>query len=271
MKFDSSLAWKQASAAISANREVLLALSGVFFLLPGLALALFLPAPEPVPGQSEKQAMAALQQYYLSAMPFLIPMALIQAMGTLALLTLFTDRSRPTVGQAIKLGLGGILPFIAAQLLFGLTIVVIGWSLLALGAFTGSPLVAGLGIAIVILLAIYGWIKTSLVAPIVAVERVRNPVIALQRSWRLTKGNSVRIGLFYLLLLIVFMVLIGVITIVVGIVLAMVASAETGRIAGAVVSSAITAVMTLYFVAVIATVHRQLAGPSPEAAGAPFE
>ena len=42
MKFDSNRAWREASASASANREVLLAVAGVFFLLPGLASVLFL-------------------------------------------------------------------------------------------------------------------------------------------------------------------------------------------------------------------------------------
>lgn len=271
MKFDSNLAWKQASSSIGANRELLLALSGVFFLLPGLVVALFFPSPEPVAGQSEAQMMAAMQSYYLSAMPFLIPMALVQAAGTLALLTLFTDRSRPTVGEAIRQGLAGILPYIAAQLLLGIGIGIVGGLALALGALTGVPAVAAIVIVAIVLAVVYAAIKTSLVAPIIAVERERNPVKALRRSWLLTKGNSARLGLFYLLLLVAFVVVMGVIMMIVGLILAAVAGAEGGRIGGAVVSSTLGAVMTLYFVAVIAAVHRQLAGPSTETVRAPFE
>lgn len=271
MKFDSNLAWKQATASIKANREVLLALAGVFFLLPSLAFALFVPPPQQVAGQSEAQMMAALQAYYVSALPYLIPMALVQAAGTLAMLTLFTDKSRPTVGQAIKQGLVGILPYIAAQLLVGMAIGLLGGVALALGALTGVPALAGLLIAAVVLGAIYAAIKISLVAPIVAVERERNPVVALQRSWRLTKGNSVRIALFFALLLVAFMVVMSVISIVVGLALAALAGPEAGTIGDAVVSSALGAVMTLYFVAVLAAIHRQLSGPSPEAASAPFK
>lgn len=271
MKFDSNLAWKQASSSIAANREVLLALSGVFFLLPSLAFALFFPQPQPVAGQSETQAMAALQAYYLSAMPVLIPMAFIQAAGTLALLTLFTDRSRPTVGEAIRLGLAGILPYIGAQLLLGLGLGLLGGIALALGAVTGVPAIAGIVMAAVVIAAVYAGIKTSLVAPIVAVERERNPIAALKRSWQLTRGNSVRIALFYALLLIAFVVVMSVIMAVIGITLAIVAGAEATRIVAAVLSAAIGAVMTLYLVAALAAVHRQLAGSSPEAASAPFE
>ena len=43
------------------------------------------------------------------------------------------------------------------------------------------------------------------------------------------------------------------------------------KVATAVVSAGVGAVMTLYFVALVAAVHRQLAGPSPDAASAPFE
>jgi membrane-anchored glycerophosphoryl diester phosphodiesterase (GDPDase) len=271
MKFDSNLAWKHASSSIGANREVLLALSGVFFLLPNLALALFVRSPEPVAGQTEAQMVTAIQTYYLAALPYMIPIMLLQAMGTLAVLTLFTDTSRPTVGAAIKQGLVGTLSYIAAQILLGIAVGIMGGMVLTLGAATGVPAVAGLAIALVLLAVVYVYIKTSLVAPVIAVERQRNPVTALQRSWRLTKGNSLRIALFYLLLLLAFLVVFGVIMMVVGLILAAVAGLETTRIAAAVVSSALTAVMTLYFVGAMAAVHRQLAGPSPEAASAPFD
>jgi hypothetical protein len=271
MKFDSNLAWKQASSSIGANREVLLALSGVFFLLPSLAFALLLPQPAAAAGQSEAQQLAAMRSYLTGALPFFIPMALVQAAGTLAMLTLFTDKSRPTVGQAIRLGLAGILTYIAAQLVLAVGIGVLGGVALTLGAVTGVPVVAVLAVAAVVLFAIYAWIKTSLVAPIVSVERERNPFAALRRSWRLTKGNSLRIGLFYALLFIAFFVVLGVIAMIVGLVLAALGGAEAVRIGDAIVSSTLGAVMTLYLVAVMAAVHRQLAGPSPEAVSAPFE
>lgn len=271
MKFDSNLAWKQATSSVGANREVLLALSGVFFLVPSLAFALFFPAPEPAAGQSETQMVAVMQAYYLSALPVMIPMALVQAAGTLALLTLFTDRTRPTVGAAIRQGLAGILPYIAAQLLLGMAIVVGGGAAIALASLSGVPSLAVLAVGAVVVGAVYAGIKTSLVAPIVAVERERNPVAAMRRSWQLTKGNSARIGLFYVLLGLALLVVLGVITMVIGAIFAATAGAETARIVGAVVSSGVGAVMTLYLVAVMAAIHRQLAGASPEAVAAPFE
>lgn len=270
-KFDGNLAWKQASAALAANRELLLALAGVFFLLPSLAFGLFLPQPEPTPGASPDQMMATMQVYYLSVFPYMLGTALIQATGTLAVLTLFTDRTRPTVGQAIKLGLGGLFSYLAAQLLLGIGLGVVGSLVLGVGALTGSQVLVGLLIVALLVGVLYVAVKTSLVAPIVAVERERNPVAALRRSWRLTRGNSVRVALFYLLFLVAFGLIFIVAMALIGIVLALVASGSTATTIATVISSALGAVMTLYFAAILAAVHRQLAGPSAERISAPFE
>ncbi|GAM05589.1 hypothetical protein [Novosphingobium sp. MBES04] len=42
MQFDSNLAWNEAVARVRANRDVLMALAGVFFLLPALLSSVFL-------------------------------------------------------------------------------------------------------------------------------------------------------------------------------------------------------------------------------------
>ncbi len=271
MKFDSNLAWKHASAAIAANREVVFALAGVFFLLPGLAMALLFPAPEPVADMDSKAALAAMSGYYASILPFLLPMVLFQAAGTLALLTLLTDRTRPTVGEAIRMGVKGILPYVGAQLILGIGVGLIGGVILMIGAATGLAVLTGIGVAVVAALVIYAAIKTSLVAPVVAVEGERNPIAALKRSWVLTRGNSVRIGVFYLLVLAVFLVVIMVVTAVVGIIAAIIGGPDAGEMAGVVVSAALNAVMALYFVAIIAATHRQLAGEPAETTRATFE
>lgn len=271
MTFNSNLAWKEASAAIAANRDVLLALAGVFFLLPSLAFGLFFPQPEPAPGLSEQQLMTLMSEYYASAMPVVIPMALVQAAGTLAMLTMLTDRSRPTVGEAIRQGFGGIVPYLLAQLLLGIGLGLAGGVLLAVASVSGIGALVAVAIVAILLAVAYAAIRTSLTGPIIAVERERNPVAALRRSWRLTSGNSARIGVFYLLVVVVFAVLSAVIMAVTGIVLALVAGGEAARIVATVLSAAIGAAMALYFVAMIAAVHRQLAGPSPETAAGLFD
>lgn len=271
MKFDSNRAWKEASAAISGNREVLLALAGVFFVLPSLAFALLVPAPQAQPAATAEQSVALMQAHYAATMPYLLPMMIVQATGTLALLALFTDRRRPTVAEAIKLGALGLLPYVAAQLLLGVA-VGLGFGLLgALAALTGIKALVAIVAVLAIVGIVYAMIKTSLTAPVIMVDRTRNPVAALRRSWSLTSGNSLRIGLFYLLLFIVFFIVVTLVMAVTGLVSTLLAGGEAAKVISAVVSSVMGAVMTLYFVAVIAAVHRQLAGPSAERVSATFE
>lgn len=271
MKFDSNLAWKEASSAVAANREVLLALAGVFFILPSLAFALLMPTPEPQPGATAEQAMRVAQAYYLQAFPYALPVMILQGVGTLALLALFTDRRRPTVGEAIKLGFIGLLTYLAAQLLMGLGLGLVFGLLGGIAVASGAKALVAVVIVAAVLGFLYVTIKTSLMAAVIMVEGVRNPVTALTRSWRLTKGNSARLGLFYLLLGVVFVVVISIITAIVGLLTTMLLGGETAKVIDAVVSSALTAVMTLYFVAIIAAAHRQLAGPSPERISETFE
>ncbi|MDE8652396.1 glycerophosphoryl diester phosphodiesterase membrane domain-containing protein [Novosphingobium album (ex Liu et al. 2023)] len=271
MTFDSSLAWKQASAAISANREVLLALAGVFFMLPALVLEMFFPQPEPTAAMNEQQIAQLVSDYYVSILPVLIPMVLFQALGTISLLTMLTDRSRPTVGEAIRRGVRGILPYLLAQMLLGLAVGIGGGAVLGVFALSGVPALIGVGVALVLAVVIYAAVRTTLVAPAIAVESMTNPVAALKRSWQLTRGNTLRILGFYALVLVVFLVIAMVVGIIVGIPLSLFAGTMASTIVGAIVSSSINALLALYFVAIIAAVHRQLAGPAPDIDRATFE
>ena len=56
--FDSSRAWADASAAVSINRDVLLALAGVFIVLPAFAIMVLLPFSAPQQGITLQALMA---------------------------------------------------------------------------------------------------------------------------------------------------------------------------------------------------------------------
>ncbi len=271
MKFDSNLAWKNGTGAILANREVVLALAGVFFLLPGLVSALLFPAPAQIAGMEGEAAMAAMSEYYVSIAPFLVPMILFQAVGTLALLALLTDRTLPTVGEAIGMGVRGIVPYMLAQLALGLGVGLIGGLVLAIGTATGIAALAVLGVGAVLILFIYTAIRTSLVAPVVAVEGERNPIAALKRSWTLTQGNAARLLVFFALVFLVFTVISIVATSLLGLVASAIGGAQAGEITGAAVSATINAAMALCMVAAVAAAHRQFAGPSAQAIGSTFD
>ncbi|MFC0590198.1 hypothetical protein ACFFF7_12305 [Novosphingobium aquiterrae] len=271
MKFDSNLAWKDAASSVSANRDVLLALAGVFIALPTFAMAIFVPPPVPAEGAKAEASLALMGEYYSHAWPMLIGLALLSLLGTLTMLTLFTDRSRPTVGEAIKQGARAVLPVIAAQLLFGLAIGIAGSVLLGAAIASGSTalkLLVGAGLLLGIA---YAAVRVSLVSPVVVVEGLRNPVAALRRSWMLTSANVLRIFLFYALLLIAFLVIYILIGSGLGLLVALVSSGEVAAGINNLIAAFLQSVLSVYSVAVAAAVHRQLAGPSAEAAARPFE
>lgn len=271
MKLDSNRAWKDASRNVSRNREAIVAVAGVFFLLPQLVLALFFPQPEPAVGMSEAQIMDLLQGYYLATLPALLPMVFCQALGTVTLLTLLSHAARPTVGEALRHSLSGVLTYLGAQILLGLAIGFGGGLVLSLLALSGirALVVAGL---LLVLVAVAGIVlRVSLSAAVVAIEGERNPMRALRRSWALTAGSGWRLFSFYALVFVAFLVIQMVLGIVIGIPVAMLGGSYGAQIATALVSAMLNALMAVYLVAIVGAVHLQFAGAPVEQERRTFE
>lgn len=256
-KLDSNAAWKEASGLIAANREVLFALAGVFFMLPSLLLSVVLGEPAIDPAASGEQIMAAMLEFYADGWWLILLAALVQIVGMLSVLTLMRDRRRPTVGEAIKAGFVEFPTYLAAQLLFVLVVGLGGGLLVGLAAAV-LPALAAVMVLLLVAFLVFAAIRLILVAPVVAVDGERNPVAALRRSWRITRANFWRIFGFLVLAAILFLVAAAVIMILVGIVFALVSEGEVQRVLASVVSSALSALAVLYFLGILAAIHRQL-------------
>lgn len=274
MKFDMGRAWSDAVALLSANRQVVLVVAGAFFFLPYLALMLLLPdsAAELQAAQREsgdpQVALQALSTFYGQIWWALLLVGVLQGIGMLGLMALLTDRARPTVGEALMIGAKFFLPYLGAQILMGIGAVLIVMVPLAVGAAAGGA--AGLLVGLLAAVAVvYLWTKLSLTIPVIVIERVMNPVAALTRSWSLTKGNSLRLFGFYALLFLAALVL----AIVLGIVIA-VLTLLTGPTGSAVVNGIVNGLVNMagvtLIMAVLAAIHRQLAGPSAAAVSETF-
>lgn len=275
MKFDMSAAWNEALRLISANRQVITIVAGVFFFLPYLAFMLLfmnqMNALEAAQASNpDPDAMgAAMMTFYGDVWWVILLFMVIQGVGMLGLLTLLTDRSRPTVGAALASGARLFLPYFGAQLLMG---VVFGLLLLvpiAVGAGASAAAGVVLGIAAVIAF-VYLFVKFLLTPAVIAIERQANPISALSRSWQLTKGNSLRIFLFIFLLFVAVMIVGGVFSMILGLLFAL-AGAEAAVIGQALVSGLVNAVFYVIFLGVIAAIYRQLAGTSGEALHETFD
>lgn len=272
MKLDMGQAWNRATELVSANKDVVGIVAGVFFFLPLFALSVLVPestsppAADPEDFDAVMAALAAVYQTYWWA--FLLIMAL-QMVGTLALYALLTDRARPTVGEALARGAKGFPSFIAASLLSGIAAIATGALPFSFAAALQMPAIAALGL-ISLPVALYIVIKFALAGPVIGIEQTLNPLTALSRSWQLTKGNSLRLFAFFALLTIVYFVINLLVTAIAGVIFAALGP-QVALIGNALVANLIGAIVTTLYVAILVGVYNQFAGSSPEAISETFE
>lgn len=260
-RLDSSLAWKTATRLVSTNRDMLLAIAGVFFLLPSLAFSVFVPEPQMPPGTSPERMMETIAEAWQSSLPLLVIVTLLQMAGTVTMLIVMTDPARPTVGQAIQRGFKALLPYVAAQIIVGGALGLAFLVLVSLSALTGVQALAAFVIVAAFVAMIWCSLRMALVAPVLAIEAERNPMQALRRSWALTRGNSGRLLAFFILAGLLFAVIYGLAMMLVGVVLVLTTGGGVQQVLTAAISSAITSGALVYFVAMLAAVYRQMAGP----------
>lgn len=265
MKFDMGAAWNAATSLIGRNRDVIVVVAGAFFFLPYLAATLLMPqamAPQPANPEDMQALMDAAMQTYADYWWAMLIIFVLQGIGTLALLVLLTDRSRPTLGDALKRGTTAFPSYFATNILAALavvSIVALPFGLMAAASGTAMAVLAGF---VMIPLIFYLVIKFSLIMPAIAIDGILNPFAAIARSWRLTKGNSFRLFLFFVLLFVAIVVVSVLATMVLGVVFAAFGG-EIELIGNGVVSSLVNAAFSVIFLAVLAGVHQQLAGDRP--------
>lgn len=258
MDLDTSKAWSEATATISANKEVLAAIAGVFFFLPALGLALFFPQPEAPTGAEARQLLEMMSGFYRQIAPYLLLSALIQVLGQLTVLTLTAQAGRVTVGDAIRAAAGGLLPYLGTQVLVMLAAMGV-FGVIAMLVAVSRVLAVVIGL-LALIAAVWIGMRLILVPVVIAVERLRNPLAVLRRSWLLTGGNAGRIMLFLVVLGLAMVVISIVASAMAGIVLALFGGAEAARIGGAVISAMIGAAFAIYVPISFAAMHRQLTG-----------
>ncbi len=261
-RFDSNRAWQDASTTVLANRDMLIALAGVFLVLPAFAITVLNPPPEPPQGADFKAVLEMLGTYFKGAWPGYLLVGLINTIGTMAILALFGHASRPTVGQAIGQGLTTTPVAIVVQITQGFLLtgaIMLPSTILGL---SGSPGLAALGILIGAGLAIYLAVRLCLANAVIAIDGLRNPIAALQRSFALTRANAGRLLVFFALLVLAFVISLQLIQWLIGLLAELLIGGEAAVMIGALAGSILSAAMTVYLLAATAASHRQLAGPT---------
>ncbi|TYC89443.1 lipoyltransferase [Novosphingobium sp. BW1] len=282
MQFDSNLAWSEAVARVRANRDVLIALAGVFFLLPALLSSVFL-------ADIQQQMMALAQdseglEALISAnlgpiLAFGIGGMLVQFVGYLAVAVILGVGGRPSVGEAISLALRATPALIGATLLYAVGLMLASFVLglfVALGSLVAGSAGASLGGAVMLIglvgLAIWSSVRFSLLVPAMVREGLSNPVAAMRRSWDLTGGHTPRLLGFYALLMLGYFAISFMVSLLLITPLSLVfgAGAVTNFLAG-LVAGLIGAVSNVLLVAVLVRVHAQLSQATPDGQASLFD
>lgn len=236
-KFDKSAAWDDAKRLLGAHQNYVWTIAGVFIFLPQLLFGLLMPAPNALQqtALTPEAQIETLRGLMLTLLPFALLMAVVSSIGSAAILRIWLARSEITVGDAVKTGLGLVITLFIIHILTSISV--------------------GIGLFLLIIPGIYLWVRL-LVAPAFAVDmNERNPIAALAASWRLTKGNSLSIFIFVILLVIVasiIFILLSTIAALFGLIPAV------GLFLVQAISGFLATVATIFFLAVVAAIYRQL-------------
>jgi hypothetical protein len=241
-KLDFTAAWKDAIALLKANLELILPIAGVFFLLPIVVLGYAVPQPEIVPGASGDAAMAQMSEFIAAFFPAMLVASLISMIGSLAIYAIVLKQDRPSVGQALTMALSMFIPLLLANILGGLATLV--------------------GFIFLFVPGIYLAIKFSLTGPALVAEDIKSPIAALSRSWQLTKGNSLYIFAFFLIIGIVGLIIMGVSSGILSAIFNMILPASIGLLVSAVISGILQAIFSVVMMFVGIAIYRQLSAPN---------
>ena len=280
MEFSMNRTWNEAVAMFRANFQLLAIVGGVFVLIPSLLIYMALPdffanlmLAENDPEAIERMMASMLGPLILwGTIGFLA-----QMIGYVAMIVLM-GADRPTVGEAIVIGLKAVIPVIAATLLFGLIYLllalvmalVIGGLAVALGE--GGAAVLGFVLVLALLLVtLYLAIRFVLTMPVIGLERAYNPLKAMVRSWRLTKVVAWRLFAFFLLLFIAYMVLSLVFMGIIGGAIGAIGGGAGGSFAIGLLNGVVGALVAMIFSAILVSLYRQLAGPGTAEVRETFE
>ncbi len=239
-KLDLSSAFERARELFMDNLQLLLAVAGVFFVIPQLIVGFMTANAQQLDTLLEGATKIEdfvegfsvfFQQYSL----WFILLIVLTFIGTLTILVILLDKTRPTVGQAIGIAFSLLLFYFLLSILTGLATVI--------------------GIMLAILPGLYFAVKFCLAPPIMVAEKVTNPIEAMKASWNLTKGNSIMIF--------VYLFIIGIVLFVVSLLVEGIAGL-LGETIGLVISALFGGAITAFNTAVTVGLYQELRGPMTE-------
>ena len=272
MRFSGSRALSEAFQIMLARIGPLIAVSIIgylaIFALSGGLMASMLPGI--LSGAQPGSPDAMLAQYGGTIFLLYLVIYAVSFAQQAAMCRLCSDRHATSIGGAISAGVKCVptLFGVAILLLIALFALMLVASLGMAGVVAGteSP---GLTFVLGLLMLIgfiYVFARLSMILPVVAIDDVRNPITAIGNAWRMTGGNVMRLVLVFLLISVVMGVLFMVLS---ALTLGSFNPGAAPSIGNMIGFGALMLVfgltVGLYFLALVAAIHRQLADTSVSA------
>lgn len=246
MKFSYTAVWNDVVAMLRANGSLLLAIAGVFFLLPALLTGYLLPQPEQA--ASGEAQLARMMEYYTANIGWLLLGNLVNMVGVIAIYLLLFDARGRTVGGAIA----GALPILPFYLLMSILV----------------GLAVGVGLVLLVLPGIYLMGRLVAAGPAMVAEGRHNPLDAIRGSWAKTRGKGWAVAGMVLIVAISGLLLSMVATVVLGSVFYLIGGREgVGPLLVLILNSAVGALFSTVLYVLFAAIYRALRSPEPSTTG----
>ncbi|MCI4591600.1 glycerophosphoryl diester phosphodiesterase membrane domain-containing protein [Sphingobium sp. BYY-5] len=252
-------AWEEAVAFVAREASLLFPVALLFVALPGVILQEMTP-PELQAWFAQPKADA------IPAMPpgFAVAMLLTILLIWFGSLALFALALRPgiSVGEALRLS------FARLPVLIGTALVVVGAiaGIFAVALLLGvifslasKQLAALLGLLLgvgAVGLVLYASIRLVLLNPVV-IDGQTGVMDSLRRAWALTRGHFWRLFGFLLLVMLLSTIVASVAQMIVGLLGSLVAGADGARIAGGIAGAAVSSIIQVYMLVMLARLYRQ--------------
>lgn len=233
--FDAGRAWTDAMALLNGQREILLTLTGFFIMLPALLLNALRPF---VPSGKGETWVAEIAAWTEANFLWIILVAVLAALGRLAMLILLLGPERPTVGEALVAGAKLLLMFVIMDVLIGLML--LGGSL------------------VFVVPAFYIFGRTFLAEVGFVATRAHGPVAGLSAGFEASRGNGWRIFLMAAIIYVAGVVLTAAVGSIVGVIGALAGGSGLDRFLDAFVDAVCGAAVSLLLVLVGVAGWRQL-------------
>ena len=245
MKFSYSAVWNDAMQMLRQHGSLVLAVAGVFFLLPGLLIGYLLPQPT----GDGPDLMNAMMAYYSDNWLWLVLANIVNLIGYIAIYRLLFDQRGGTVAGAI----GGALPIL--PMYFVMTVL--------------TGMAVGAGFVLFILPGVYLFGRIAVSGAAMVAEGHRGPISPIARSWDLSRRRGWAVAGLLVIVILVGSLLTMVTTAVLGTVFILIGGREgLGPLLVLILNSALITVLMTVLITVLAAIYRALVGLSEPTTGA---